>query len=527
MVMMHVTLPVFVAPSLLWPAFRYVVCDVFTDAPLDGQPACRLHRRARDPRGAAAAARAGDELLRDRLRLPAGGGRARADRGSSRRRSSCRSPGIPRSARRSCSPGRCSSTSSGSRPGAGVVPVRLEREGARIVFGWMAAAGPDRRAVRARRRAARRARRRVASCRSSSTTTGRAHVFVELDSPRGRRRARARPAARSLALGADGINCFARRRRRLEGAHVRPRRRRRGGSGDRLGGRPARAPPRAPRPDRVRRRDRDRAGRRDRSPVEAVRARRRRSPTQSSASRSAAPPSSSRAASSGSDLSTVSVDPADGDDVRQLEQRASARRRRRSPRRRAGSAPRRASGRDRPRRSRPRSPAAGRRRPRATSRRRRARSRAAAAARRPRRPSRRLRGARRRAGARRSAAPLGHARRRRRAASRPRRRRGSTPSTVSTAAIIARLAHERRDERGRAPRSRERARGRRRARRDTPPRTRRPRRSGPPSTGCAGTCTSRSRVITRDPRAPCVTTISGTPSARRGRRPPPPPPPRA
>ena len=56
--------------------------------------------------------------------------------------------------------------------GAGVVPVELEREGARIVFGWMEQPIPTWQPFDARGRAARGARRRaLADCRSSSTTT--------------------------------------------------------------------------------------------------------------------------------------------------------------------------------------------------------------------------------------------------------------------------------------------------------------------------------------------------------------------
>ena len=59
--------------------FRYVVADVFTDTPLDGQPARGLHGRPRAPRETTPGARARDELLRDDVRLPAGGRRPRAD----------------------------------------------------------------------------------------------------------------------------------------------------------------------------------------------------------------------------------------------------------------------------------------------------------------------------------------------------------------------------------------------------------------------------------------------------------------
>ena len=117
--------------------FRYVVADVFTDTPLAGQPGRGLHGRARDPRGQAAADRAGDEPLGDGVRATRPRATGTRGSGSSRRRARCRSRGTRRSARRSFSAGRSRSTRSGSRPLRGIVPVRLEREDGRIVFGRM------------------------------------------------------------------------------------------------------------------------------------------------------------------------------------------------------------------------------------------------------------------------------------------------------------------------------------------------------------------------------------------------------
>ena len=98
-------------------------------------------------------------------------------------------------------------------------------------------------------------------------------------------------------------------------------------------------------------------------------------PTRGAEARRRAPAPRRRApALGGRGRALPSVDPADRVDVRQLERQRRARRRRRWPRRRAGCARHRASGRDRPRRSRPRTPAAARRRPPATSRRRRSRA---------------------------------------------------------------------------------------------------------------------------------------------------------
>ena len=84
------------------------------------------------------------------------------------------------------------------------------------------------------------------------------HVFVGL-ARRGRGRgARARSdGSRPTSPATSGAVCFAGEGTQLEGADVRARRRRSRGSGDRVGRRAARGPPRAPRPDRLRRRDRD------------------------------------------------------------------------------------------------------------------------------------------------------------------------------------------------------------------------------------------------------------------------------
>ena len=72
-----------------------------------------------------------------------------------------------------------------------------------------------------------------------------------------------------------GVNVFAGSGRRWKTRMFSPARRCRRGRRDGLGGRTARVPPRAPRSDRLGRRDRDLAGRRDRTPLDALRARER------------------------------------------------------------------------------------------------------------------------------------------------------------------------------------------------------------------------------------------------------------
>ena len=92
--------------------------------------------------------------------------------GSSRRGRAAVRRASRRSARPSCSAGRCSSSEIRLETGSGVVPVALERDGAPDRLRADGAAAADRRAVRARgRAAARRSASRAPSCRSSSTTT--------------------------------------------------------------------------------------------------------------------------------------------------------------------------------------------------------------------------------------------------------------------------------------------------------------------------------------------------------------------
>ena len=97
------------------------------------------------------------------------------------------------------------------------------------------------------------------------------HVYVELDSEQAV--AALRPDLRALAaLGEARRQLLRRLRRALEEPHVRARARCARGSGDRLGGGPTRRPPGAPRQDRVRRGDRDPPGCRGRAPVAVARA---------------------------------------------------------------------------------------------------------------------------------------------------------------------------------------------------------------------------------------------------------------
>ena len=96
--------------------------------------------------------------------------------------------------------------------GAGIVPVELEREGARIIFGWMEQPMPTWRPFAAGGRAARGARARAARRRRSrTTTTACRHVMVGVETAEraggaraGHERARARGRARHGLLRARG-----------------------------------------------------------------------------------------------------------------------------------------------------------------------------------------------------------------------------------------------------------------------------------------------------------------------------------
>ncbi|HVS84287.1 MAG TPA: PhzF family phenazine biosynthesis protein [Gaiellaceae bacterium] len=175
----------------------------------DGQPARGLHRRARAPRGDAAAARAGDELLRDGVRLPARGGRSREARIFT---PSTELPfaGHPILGTAFVLAGPLQLVEIRLETGAGIVPVQLEREGARIFFGWMTQ--PE---VTAEPFGA--ADELLAALGVAGSglpielyRQGPGHVFVELGSPAEVAALEPDPAAAARCLGGRGVACFAR-----------------------------------------------------------------------------------------------------------------------------------------------------------------------------------------------------------------------------------------------------------------------------------------------------------------------------
>ncbi len=161
--------------------------------------------------------------------------------------------------------------------GAGIVPVVLEREENRLVFGRMSQPVPTVEPFRPAERLL-----SVLGVEHSQLPVeiydnGMPHVYVVLEDEEAV--ARLEPDMAALArfqneemTGIGGINCLAGDRWPLEDPDVLPGGRRSGGSCHRLGRRPARVPPRAPRPDCLRRGDRDLAGCRAEPAEHALRA---------------------------------------------------------------------------------------------------------------------------------------------------------------------------------------------------------------------------------------------------------------
>jgi trans-2,3-dihydro-3-hydroxyanthranilate isomerase len=93
--------------------------------------------------------------------------------------------------------------------GAGVVPVELEREGPRIVFGWMEQPLPELRAVDDPSAILAALGIERAGLPVERCDIGPGHVYFELDSPASV--AALRPDVQALAAAtSDGVNCFAR-----------------------------------------------------------------------------------------------------------------------------------------------------------------------------------------------------------------------------------------------------------------------------------------------------------------------------
>ena len=123
--------------------------------------------------------------------------------------------------------------------GAGVVPVELEREGPRIVFGRMEQPIPSWEPVADPRRSWRRSESAGSELPVERYDLGPGHVYVELDSPARGRRARPRPRS-ARTCNRRRRQLLRARRAAVEDANVRARPRRHRGSRDRLRSRAAR-----------------------------------------------------------------------------------------------------------------------------------------------------------------------------------------------------------------------------------------------------------------------------------------------
>ena len=118
------------------PTFRYVLCDVFTDRPLEGNQLA-VFTDARELDEETMQALALETKLSESVFVLRPSRAGTRGSGSSRRRGSCSSPATRRSAPRSSSAAPLQLDEIRLETGAGIVPVQLEREGPRIVFGRM------------------------------------------------------------------------------------------------------------------------------------------------------------------------------------------------------------------------------------------------------------------------------------------------------------------------------------------------------------------------------------------------------
>ena len=188
--------------------FRYVVADVFTDTPLTGnQLAVFTDARelADDEMQSLAREMKFSEsvfVFRRRTTVTCGSG-------SSRRPTRCCLPGTRRSGSAFVLGGPLQVEEIRLETGAGTVPVALEREGDRIVFGRMRQPIPTWKPWTTRRGCWRPSASSAPSSRSSTTTTGMHHVYVALGSEE--EVAALKPDLAALADGPAllGINCFA------------------------------------------------------------------------------------------------------------------------------------------------------------------------------------------------------------------------------------------------------------------------------------------------------------------------------
>jgi trans-2,3-dihydro-3-hydroxyanthranilate isomerase len=134
------------------PTFRYVICDVFTETALEGNPLCVFtDARALPPEKMQALARELNLSETTFVLPPEQGGHARVRVFTPERELPF--AGHPTLGTAFVLGGPMEASEIRLELNVGIVPVRLEREGARVIFGWMTQptpkpiAGPEQRAV--------------------------------------------------------------------------------------------------------------------------------------------------------------------------------------------------------------------------------------------------------------------------------------------------------------------------------------------------------------------------------------------
>ena len=234
-------------------SFRYVLVDVFTDTPLEGN-GLAVFTDARELPEETLQPLARELNLSETVYVyPAEAGRPRADphlhaHGRAALRRPSRSRDRLRARRAAPASGDRARDRQGPHSGAarargGADQLRLDEP-----------AGSDGRAVPGRRRAPRRRRRRELRAPRRGLRQRRAPRLRRAPERRGRRGARAGPPGLEAPAGDRRDELLRGRRRPLEDADVRSRGRRSRGSGHGLGRGPARLPPRPARANLVRRR---------------------------------------------------------------------------------------------------------------------------------------------------------------------------------------------------------------------------------------------------------------------------------
>ena len=251
------------------PTLRYVVADVFTDTPLTGNQLA-VFTDARDLDTETMQTLAREMNLSETVFVlpPEDGGHARIRIFTPKSELPFAGHPVLGSAFVLAAPLQLSEIR--LETGSGIVPVGLEREGARIIFGRMHQPVPPWEPFSEAEEL-----QEILGVRSRLPVElyrlGPGHVYLELESEE--QVAALRPDFGALERYDAGVNCFAGSGTQWKNRMFAPSS---GVAEDPATGSAARTacdPPRPPRSHRVRRRDRDLAGRRARSPVEALRTR--------------------------------------------------------------------------------------------------------------------------------------------------------------------------------------------------------------------------------------------------------------